>query len=154
MVESGGAVVCSHYSASDPPWLIPKCQGTRRQDRRLCSTVQSLEPPLYLDRNCRFHPRQNRPSLLTYFRDTRLKGDWRQALTSAGAGSGNRGVQSGFVSIQRSVRAALLPILCRGTKAFVKSRIQNRSFDLLEEKVALHEVVLPCDTILALSRLS
>ena len=74
VVKSGGTLVCIDHPAGDSPRLISKREGIGGQDRLLRPALQPLAAPFRLDRNGRFHSRQNRPPLFTYFRDTTLRG--------------------------------------------------------------------------------
>ena len=83
VVESGGTVVCTDHTAGDSPRLISKCEGIGGQDRLLRPALQPLTAAFRLECNGRFHSRQNRPALFTYFRDTTLARDEKDRKQSA-----------------------------------------------------------------------
>src|SRR5215469_8485485 len=72
VAESGGTLVRSDYAASHSAWFLPQCQGTGAEDRRLRKALQPQTATFYLDSNRRFHSPEDRPTLLTYFRDATL----------------------------------------------------------------------------------
>jgi hypothetical protein len=71
--DASGTAGCSDHAASNSPRLISERQGTGREDRLLRPTLQPLAATFHLDCNDGFRPRQDRPSLFTYFRDRTLE---------------------------------------------------------------------------------
>jgi hypothetical protein len=72
MAEPGGTLVRTYHTARDSPGLVQQRQGADREDRHLRKTLQSIQPPVCLDRNCGIYLAKDRTPLFTYFRDSTL----------------------------------------------------------------------------------
>lgn len=72
LAQSAGTLVWSHHPVRDSPWFVHQRPRSGRENRCLRAALQSFESSLGLDRDGRFDPAENRPTLFTTFRDTTL----------------------------------------------------------------------------------
>ena len=66
-------MVRSDYTASHSAWFFPQREGTGAEDRRLRAALQPQTATFYLDSYSRFHSPEDRPPLLTCFRNATLE---------------------------------------------------------------------------------